>query len=349
MGAPSAGAETQSIYTKAGAELRRVLEPGDLLLVLSNSVSGLAIAATLGGEHSHVAIWTGSKVLEATIPQVKEVELEDFVKGRVHVDVYRYDKASLEQRRRVVQALDEYRDKRYAEVDLALTIALTAVTAWLQTNVQPLKEPADWVRYNVLHWPAQIRKTTLLNKLRTLQMQLRSLWDESAAQELTCAALVVSSYLAAGLPIRVMLNPGAKLDLAQAVQGVLELLRVRARAAAAAPRSANSAAPSNSAESGPEAAPTDQSEHEALLASLDWLEALAIELSRQGAAVRAEHEISVEDAKRLVLEAGKDWPAGLVTPLQLRLSTDLKQQGERVLIEEPIVTSRPGPAGLPRK
>jgi hypothetical protein len=235
----------------------------------------------------------------------------------------------------VVAAARALINKPYAELDLTLSIALGAVTVWLRFQ---------YLQYNTLVGAGQVmqRATSARNRLRAIEQRLRRL-GSAARDEFTCVALLLAAFKAAGVPpIGVKLNVGETLSLARTVRGVLVLLQARAKQAQA---SGEGASPADS-EAGPEAVAIRQQEWAALEEGLEWLDGFAAEFEREPSGKRPEHEISVADAKKLVLKAGEDWPAALVTPVQLATSGTLERK-LRVKIEDPKIPQAPAtPSGI---
>ena len=182
------------------------LEAGDVLLSLGVGKLSDAIRQLDGGQYSHAAIWTGSQVLEATLPEVMTNPLERSLENhpRVYVDAYRHADIAGKSAE-VVRQAEQLLGRPYAKGDLLLLTALVATAAII---------------------PGARRQHGWLMVANGLDALLSGGGSGAPADDHPiCTELVVRSYAAAKVPIHVrQLTPG-RFDSQAILTAVLELVR----------------------------------------------------------------------------------------------------------------------------
>jgi hypothetical protein len=181
-------AQEELPYTAPGCT--EPLRPGDILLSLGKLVHARVIREISGGFYSHASIWTGDKVLEATIPRVHEEEPAKFEERCHFIDAYRHVGAEGREKE-IVERARAYLERDYGKLDLLLASAVGTFTAWV-------KNESPWIAYNVQYDAGRVRHH--VSELRELIF--------STQKGVTCVELVARAHLEAGIGIKVKLNPG---------------------------------------------------------------------------------------------------------------------------------------------
>jgi hypothetical protein len=170
---------------------KRELIPGDVLLSVGVGKTSEAICAFDGGQYSHAALWTGGHVIESTTPHVLKHTLEASLAAhpRRYVDAYRHTTLGAKSGA-VIAAAEQYVNRRYSYVDLALAALLMATTAWCPTTAS--------------------QETALLRICN-----MNAFLDLRRRQEgklVICTELVARSYFEGGAPIHVIPEGGDRFD-----------------------------------------------------------------------------------------------------------------------------------------
>ncbi|HLK39829.1 MAG TPA: hypothetical protein VKU41_23895 [Polyangiaceae bacterium] len=181
------------------------LEPGDVLLSLGVGKLSEAIRQLDGGQYSHAALWTGSEILEATLPEVTSHPMADSLKEhpRVYIDAYRH-RAAAGKTDAVVRQARRLLGQPYAKGDLLLLTALVATASWM---------------------PGARRQHGWLMVANGLDLLLSG-GDSGIPfrDHAICTGLVVQSYAAAKVPIHVRQVQPGRFESAAMLAAVRELL-----------------------------------------------------------------------------------------------------------------------------
>lgn len=262
-----------------------VLSPpaGATILALGRAPHADGIRQTTGGNYSHATLWTGDAVIEATLPGVRRVGLDQLNATSLYVDAFRHKRLGAEGVA-VVRAGEAYLARPYDRVDLLLASAVSALSVWPDNR---------WLRYNSSH---------IIGRARRLLERLSAMCIYRSEEALTCVELVALAHRDAGLPIVVRLDPSGRFDFRLLWEALRSLQRAD-RLASGDGRESNGQPSFIGAEDG-----TDS-----LQAELAW----AFGIQR---AFPEDLEASVADLQQLRLVVGEDWPAAFVTPAQLERS-----------------------------
>jgi hypothetical protein len=163
------------------------LQPGDVMLSRGDSGIAAGIVELDGGRYSHAALWTGTTLLESTLPTVRESELRDANKHALFIDVYRHREASLPKLQLVAHAR-QWLGAPYGTLNLGLTTLIIAMSSWA---------PGDWAEMNTLYGFARFSR--LLRFIKSYQRA-------TVTGRVTCVELIARAYLAVGQPIIVNLR-----------------------------------------------------------------------------------------------------------------------------------------------
>lgn len=311
------------------------LLPGDVLLSLGDSEISTGIVDLDGGTYSHAALWSGTHVVESTLPVVREAPLDVCREHARLIDVYRHVRDDLP-RRDIVSRAREHLGKRYGALDLGIATLTVAVSSWM---------PGDWAEMNSLYGSDRLA--------RALQF-LSSFGDSAPTDELTCAELVATVFLEVETPLTIQLEGGRAFKPKTFTRALLGL----------AAKLANRESTSHSANGGEhartqalandvlesfsepllsadgsrtDALSTDVSAFTSSFVSTDldrgeWEPLRRDWMDRTERGPTAELAAAEIRAKRLV--AGVTWSANLVTPRLLERSSDLRCLG-RIWQAEP--------------
>lgn len=285
--------------TAAGPELR----PGDIVLSLGDRTLSKGIKEISGGLHSHATIWTGNGVIEATLPRVHEIGPAEFAAKTEYMDALRHRDAE-GRGDAIVARAREFSARDYNRSDLLIAIALGTFTAWM-------RDKSEWLARNTQYHAG---------RLKLFVARLRELYGRSASKGVTCVELVVRAHLDAGLPIKVKLDPGGRVDFTLLLASIESLLEYAAEADHVLESNVERTAPSASWQ-----------------ADVEWLGGIAQEIQRSlrapdGRLGADELEAPVAVLRELELVAGEtwdenSWDAALVTPHQLMTSSSLLSLG----------------------
>lgn len=166
------------------------LETGDVFLSLGRGDLSAGIHRLDGGDYSHAALWSGSSVVEATLPSVRDVALGALTGRSEYVDVYRPNSCRV--RDEVIVASRRYLERPYGAVNLATCTLATTITSWL---------PGDWSKLNVLLGMGELG--------RMLGVVSELMKDATRTLSVTCVELVGRAFLESGSPLTIRLdNPG---------------------------------------------------------------------------------------------------------------------------------------------
>src|SRR5690606_10170078 len=117
------------------------LLPADVLLSRGDSDISTGIVELDGGTYSHAALWSGTDVLESTLPHVREAPLHVCGQHAHFIDVYRHVREDLP-REHIVSQARTHLGKRYGTLDLGVATFTVAVSSWM---------PGDWAEMNSLY------------------------------------------------------------------------------------------------------------------------------------------------------------------------------------------------------
>jgi hypothetical protein len=168
-----------------------VLEPGDVLLSLGEGDVSSAIRMLDGGRYSHVALWSGTEVIESTTPLVAEHSLEQSLAAhpRGFVDVYRHRRAQARPEQ-AVQHARRFVGLAYGYADLVLLALLVSTSKWVPTS------------------RAQLAFLMHGCRLGSLVQLARG----SQTRPTTCAGLIAKAYVAADVPLRIRVSTVGRFD-----------------------------------------------------------------------------------------------------------------------------------------
>lgn len=298
------------------------LQPGDVLLSLGKGDLSDAIRGLDGGSYSHAAIWSGTDVIEATLPAVHAIPLSESRGKARYIDVYRH-KEGAARSAQVVASAQEYLGRAYAESDLLLATAILSISSWM---------PGEWGELNLLFGAG---------KLRGMLDALLRLHHERPSERVTCVGLAARAHLSAQLPIEVRLQSGRRFELGGMVRALKKLRSLRppppARddLEALTPDGELTEAISDlesalERRAALESASSEGNDFEAMSPATDdasarrereyWENALA-----SAGLIPADDglEMAVGELRERRMIAGGDWSASLLTPRQLQESESL--------------------------
>ena len=264
---------------------------GDILLSKGDLAHAKGIAMTTGGSYSHATLWSGDRVIEATLPRVQEVALEDFEGHVDYIDAFRHRRLG-DRGAAVVAHARDLVTRPYSRIDLLLTSAISVLSAWPK---------APWPRYNALYQAGRAR--TLLDRISQLYLH-------GKGDALTCVELVVRAHTTVGLPIHVRIDPKGEVDWSLVWTSLKSLYALDGTARRR----------DHEGVAGPGKLHGELAAWESLDAELQWAQQCQRSLS-------AGYELGVAKIAALDLTVGEDWPAAFVTPQQLEDSPSLERQG----------------------
>ncbi len=305
--------------TKLQRIVERELIPGDVLLSLGRGDLSAGIRELDGGHYSHGSLWTGSDVIEATLPCVRRVALSALSERSEHVDVYR-GRPSAQTASAIVTAAAGYLERPYGAINLGVCTLSTALASLM---------PGDWSKLNLMLGVGGLGK--LIGAVSTLTRRF------TGSLSVTCVELVGRAYADAGAPRGVRLDTPGHFDPEAFLRALREVLSRLPEDIRGAPELEWLARVELHAALGSE------NPDEWLPARREWLRFLAEEASRDPttraarnrprSVVRPQHlQLPVSEIRRMELKAGLDWPAALLTPRLLQTSPSLTCAG-RVALE----------------
>lgn len=278
---------------------------GDVLLSRGDSDISTGIVELDGGTYSHAALWSGSRVIESTLPQVREVPLEICGQHARFIDVYRHVSDELS-REDVVSRARSHLGKRYGALDLGVATLTVAVSSWM---------PGDWAEMNSLYGAGRLA--------RALDF-LSGMSQSAPTDQLTCSELVVTAFLEARTPLTVHLEGGRVFKLQSFTRALLSLAAKLANGESltADGQEQMSVLANDLLQSFSQPLPseprTDPDLDEWKALRRDWMDRTVRGPTEELAAAQIR-------AKRLI--AGVTWSANLVTPRLLERSSDLRYVG----------------------
>lgn len=281
------------------------LLPADVLLSRGDSDISTGIVELDGGSYSHAALWSGSGVLESTLPVVREVPLQTCGEHALFIDVYRHVQSTLPREAIVTQAR-KHLGKNYGKLDLGLATLTVAVSSWM---------PGDWAEMNALYGSKRLA--------RVLEF-LSRLGNGARVDELTCSELVTTAFFDASVPIAVHLAGDRAFRPTSFTRAVLSLAAKSANDESSYSHDSPDDVRALAAEvlqSFSEPLPEDVPGHDLH----HWEEVHRNWMDRLVFGPTEELAPSVIRAKRLI--AGVTWPTNLVTPRLLEHAPDLRFVG----------------------
>lgn len=300
------------------------LRPGDILLSLGNSSLSSVIRDIDGGQYSHAALWTGSGIIESTVPKVRKTSLQDFLGHSQYADVYRHRRCR--DGAPVVSTASGYLTNAYGTRNLLTVTSVVVLSTLLKT---------DWSKLNFQYAGG--------NLARLAQVVHRAVARESTAPSVTCVELVALSYARADLPISVRLGEHGQRSLVDVFRAVRQLLEWQRAEQQRLQGAAGDAAVTGTIEADlqwlaslqPAAAadpPTvEEAAHTQALAELEGAQRLLS--SRVTATLEDEdgppvpYEVPVAELRAKRLTPGENWVPAMLTPSQLERSDDLELLG----------------------
>jgi len=288
-------------------ECREPLRAGDIILSLGLEPHSEEIRAITGGCYSHATLWNGERLVEATMPEVRELDPAELAAKSRYVDAFRHVGAAGREEL-IVEGAQRLIDRGYDTADLVLAIAMGTFSAWVQ-------ELSPSVALNSQY---------LLNRMRGLVTQLHDLFAAYRPATVTCVELVVRAHQVAGLPIHVKLDPGGRVEFSRLWPAIQSLIAYRDQHEGKVWRGPYEADFGTAA--------LEQLAQEVAWATdpklnpLDWLRPAdaRLELSDLEASLAFLQELELVAATRWDKDT---WNAGLVTPKQLAQSRDLRRLG----------------------
>jgi hypothetical protein len=278
-----------------------------------------------GGSYSHAAIWSGEQVIEATLPRVHEITLQQASEKAQYVDAFRYRDAGAPSGESVVGSAREYLGRPYSEEGLLLSSATYALTSRLRDPDQQLR-----ALFSIEQLAAVVE---LLRKIR------RELGE--VKERVTCVELAVRAHIDAKLPVEVQLRAHPPFSRELFLQSLEELWKLRKERL----RDTEPAHPVDAPEhaAGPDLAWRDDPVARLMStpapreigpeADAAWI--TLTEWARTELADGLDLEISAGPIRDRLL-VGRDWSAWLVTPHQLETSPSL-----RFVCRLPAATRKP--------
>jgi Permuted papain-like amidase enzyme, YaeF/YiiX, C92 family len=285
------------------------LQPGDILLSLGDSEISQAIQGLDGGAYSHAALWTGTTVIESTLPRVAEYPLDVSLEqhARVYVDVCRH-RSSGAWTEAAVREARTFVGRPYAHGDLVMGALIVATSSWIPSKQWQVKFLMDACGFNFFMQEEPV---------------------PGPRELVTCTQLAVLAYCRAEHPIQIRPTPPARVDVGAFVRAGTALLREKLHPKETAVRSA--------AAGGDDEEEVDEASWRALQARIGARYTSLTGLTPLDPRESATDEGVVSRHAPPLYEAGSNWRAERVTPRYLETSPNLERKGR---LRKPVERAR---------